>query len=349
MTAFGADAPNSSRFLPYTPHLSVADLHLRMSHCVLARNLTKRFAGLTAVDGIDLDLPTRGVTGFLGPNGAGKSTTIRLLAGVLAPDAGSLSVFGLESQAHAAAIRSRVGYLPESAPLHPELTVAEFLRYRGRLRGLAGRLLRNEIDSAVSRCDLASVTRAVTGRLSKGFQQRVGLAASILGSPELLILDEPSVGLDPAQLVAFRSLLREIGDSACVLFSTHVLAEVAAVCDAVVLIAQGRLLAHEPLAKFRERGVREAAFMVECDKPIESIVEVLAITSIGRTIQLSDGWNRVEFRARDRAHDPRERLASVLRAQSIAVRVLARIDPTLDELFVAALDASRSDVREARA
>ncbi len=313
-----------------------------MSHCVHARNLTKRFAGFPAVDGIDLDLPTRGVTGFLGPNGAGKSTTIRLLAGVLAPDDGTLRVLGFDSALQSEAIRARIGYLPESAPLHPELTVLEFLRYRGRLRGLHGRYLRNEIASAVSRCDLSSVTQTVTGRLSKGFQQRVGLAASILASPELLILDEPSVGLDPAQLGSFRNLLCEVGESACVLFSTHVLAEVAAVCDAVVLIAQGKLLAHESLVRFRERGLREAVFMVESDKPIGAIPEFLAIAQINRDLQLEDGWTRVEFRGRDRRTDPREGVANVLRAKSIGVRVLTRVDPSLDALFVAAVEAAKT-------
>ncbi|MSR40790.1 MAG: ABC transporter ATP-binding protein [Phycisphaerales bacterium] len=315
-----------------------------MSHCVHARNLTKRFAGFTAVDAINLTLPPRGVTGFLGPNGAGKSTTIRLLAGVLAPDEGSLNIFGLDSTHHAAEIRARVGYLPESAPLHPELTVTEFLFYRGRLRGLCGRELRNEVATAVGRCDLAAVTSTVTGKLSKGFQQRVGLAASMLGSPELLILDEPSVGLDPSQLVSFRNLLREFGTTAAVLFSTHVLTEVAAVCDDVVLIAQGKVLAHESLPTFRERGLREAVFVVESDKSIASAPEFLALVYVTREFMLEDGWHHTEFRARERSTDPRERVAAALRARSIAVRALARVDPTLDALFVSAVEASKLHV-----
>ena len=267
-----------------------------------ARDLSKRFGAVHAVRGVSLAVPERTVCGLLGPNGAGKTTTIRMLAGLLVPDAGSLTIAGIDALADPDSVRRRIGYLPESAPIHPELRTREFLRYRAELLGLRGGRATDAIEAAVSACDLGPVWGRLVGALSKGYRQRVGVAAAILGDPALVILDEPSVGLDPTQLRAFRGLLRTLGASRTVLLSSHILSEIEAVCDMAVLINHGQRVAAGSIDELRARG--------GCDRYV------------------------VELRLRDAAaagHDPiaavRAALAGSPALGSVAVRSLAEDHP----------------------
>lgn len=221
---------------------------------IQARGITRRYGRFTAVRDLDLDVPERMVCGLLGPNGAGKTTTIRMITGMLPPDAGELRVVGHRMPAERRAALARIGYLPESAPSHPEMRVVEYLRFRGRLLGLDRRTIDRAVHAALEDCDLASVDRRLVGQLSKGYRQRVGLAAALLGDPSLLVLDEPTVGLDPRQLRDFRSLVRRLAERRTVLLSSHIMQEVEAVADRVVLIHRGRKLADDTVSAFRERA-----------------------------------------------------------------------------------------------
>lgn len=306
---------------------------------VSARGLTKWFGRVQAVRGIDLSLPARGVCGLLGPNGAGKTTTIRMVAGVLAPDAGELRVAGHDARRDGARLRAAVGYLPESAPLYPELSVEEFLRFRAGLLGLDGPSARRDIDEALARCDVAHVRRRPCGTLSKGTQQRVGLAATILGSPRVVILDEPSVGLDPTQTLAFRALVRELGESRLVLFSSHLLSEVESVATELVVIARGRVVAHEPIDAFRARAGGESRYHAETERPIAAEAAFASIADDVASRALADGWTRTEFRSRD-GRDPREALGRMLLETRNPVRALARADAGLESVFVSLVRAA---------
>ena len=308
---------------------------------VRARGLVKWFGRVQAVRGIDLALPERGVCGLLGPNGAGKTTTIRMIAGVLAADAGELEVAGHDARRDGARLRAAVGYLPESAPLYPELTVEEYLGFRAGLLGLSRADARRDIDAALSRCDVAHVRRRPCGTLSKGTQQRVGLAATILGAPRVVILDEPSVGLDPAQTLAFRTLVRELGETRLVLFSSHLLSEVESVATELAVIAFGRLLAHEPIATFRSRAGGGARFVVETERPIAGESAFAALADDVVAAPAGDGWTRTEFRARGEG-DPREALGRYLVESRNPVRALARREAGLESIFVSLVEAARA-------
>lgn len=217
---------------------------------LVADGLTRRFADATAVDGVSFSLARGEVVGFLGHNGAGKSTTLRLLAGALSPSAGRATVGGHEATALPA--RRLVGWLPETPPLHPDLTVAEQLAFAASLRGRAPR---QEVTRLLERCGLNELRRRTNATLSKGTRQRVGLAVALAGDPPVLLLDEPTAGLDPAQAASVRALVRELAADHAVLLSTHLVSEVAAVCDRALLLRRGRLVLDEPVATLKDRGL----------------------------------------------------------------------------------------------
>ena len=214
----------------------------RMSDAILARGLRRSFHGFEAVRGIDLSVAPGEVLGFLGPNGAGKSTTMRMLTGYLPASGGRVSICGIDIERDPIAARRRFGYLPEGAPVYPEMTVAEFLRFVAQARGFRRDERRRRVTMAVERTQLASVLRQSIETLSKGFKRRVGLAQAILHDPEVLILDEPTDGLDPNQKHEVRELIRTLGGERAIVLSTHILEEVEAVCTRAVIITSGRVV-----------------------------------------------------------------------------------------------------------
>ncbi len=217
---------------------------------VVAEGLTRRFADVEAVLGVSFAVARGEVVGFLGHNGAGKSTTLRMLAGALAPSAGRALVGGQPATSLAA--RRLIGWLPESPPLHPELTVGEQLGYAAALKGCDAR---REVPRLIERCGLGDLRKRLTGTLSKGTRQRVGLAQALAGDPPALLLDEPTAGLDPAQTAAVRALVQELRADHAVLLSTHLVAEVAAVCDRALLLRRGALVLDERTEALKGRGL----------------------------------------------------------------------------------------------
>lgn len=205
-----------------------------------AQGLSRAFGDLTAVSGLDLELRRGQVLGFLGPNGAGKSTTMQMLTGNLAPSAGSVEIAGVDLQRQARKAKSHIGYLPEQPPVYPEMTVREYLVFCARLHRTGRHDLAEAVQRAQEQCGLTEVGPRLIGNLSKGYQQRVGLAQAILHDPDVIVLDEPTVGLDPIQIVEIRDLIRDLGQRHAVILSTHILPEVQALCDRVQIISQGQ-------------------------------------------------------------------------------------------------------------
>ena len=208
-----------------------------------ADNLVRRFPRCEALGGVSFQIRRGEIVALLGPNGSGKTTTLRILATALAPTDGRARIAGYDVTFQSLAVRRRIAYLPENVPLYPEMRVEEYLAFRGRLRGLRGARLAERLRDAVERGGLGDVLRRVIGTLSRGYRQRVGLADCLLHEPEVLLLDEPLAGLDPAQVDAVRALLQGLGPDRCVLFSTHVLAEAERLCHRALILNAGRLAA----------------------------------------------------------------------------------------------------------
>jgi ABC-2 type transport system ATP-binding protein len=215
--------------------------------------LTKYYGEYPAVRGVSFAVPRGRVVGFLGPNGAGKSTTLRILAGYLTASSGRATVDGRDVFWDPLGARRRIGYMPENCPLYPDMRVDEYLWFRGGLKGLGRSARKQRLGYVVDRCKLADARKQLIGTLSKGYRQRVGLADALLADPPVLILDEPTAGLDPTQIRETRKLLRELGEEHTMLLSTHILSEVEMTCDSVIVIHQGQVVEDGSLAAVRKR------------------------------------------------------------------------------------------------
>ncbi|NLG34311.1 MAG: ABC transporter ATP-binding protein [Lentisphaerae bacterium] len=225
-------------------------------------HLTRRFPRCEALGGLSFQIRRGEITGVLGPNGSGKTTTLRVLSGYLAPTSGRVRLAGLDVTAQWLEVRRRIGYLPESVPLPPEMRVAEYLGFRGRLRGLRGARLTGRLRDVMDRCGLSEVSRRRLGTLSRGFRQRTGLADCLLHEPDILLLDEPMAGMDPVQVRGILGLLRGLSRHCAMLVSTHVLAEAEELCHRVLILNGGRLAAADTPARLAEahggKGFEEA-------------------------------------------------------------------------------------------
>jgi ABC-2 type transport system ATP-binding protein len=302
---------------------------------IVARNLSKRFGRFAAVDSVDFEIPRGRVVGFLGPNGAGKTTTIRMIAGFLAPTSGTVEVDGLDVIHASRQVRQRIGYLPESAPSYTEMRVVEFLKFRARLFAIEHSKRGRAIDLALRRCGLEDVRRRTIGHLSKGYRQRVGLAAALLHQPPVLILDEPTVGLDPSQIREVRALIRELAGRHTILLSTHILPEVELTCDRIMMIARGRIRAQGTIDELRSAAAGSNRYIVEMNSPMagNALREINGVKDV-EAGSVDGHWRRMTVTAKRGAPDLREPIAQVLAAQKCSIRELRREAPSIEHLFV---------------
>jgi ABC-2 type transport system ATP-binding protein len=224
---------------------------------IQAQALTKKYAHTIAVDQISFAVAKGQIVGFLGPNGAGKTTTMRMLTCFLPPSAGTATVAGFDVLEQPLEVKKRIGYLPETPPIYPEMETEEYLKFVGRLKGLSGADLQKRVDFVCDRCAVADVRKKLLGRLSKGYRQRVGLAQAIIHNPDVLILDEPTAGLDPKQINETRDLIRSLAGDHTIILSTHILPEVEQTCEQVIIINKGKLVATDSVRNLqaRARGV----------------------------------------------------------------------------------------------
>ncbi len=304
---------------------------------ILASHVTKRFDRTLAVDDLSFTVERGQICGFLGPNGAGKTTTLRMLAGFLDPTGGEICLAGrpLTTTDHAA--RRRIGYLPENCPLYPEMRVDEYLRYRAALKGVPFLRLRRRVDEVKRLCGVSDVGRRVIGNLSKGYRQRVGLADALVHEPEVLLLDEPTIGLDPHQIRQVRDLIRSLAGRHTVLLSSHILTEVEMVCDHVLIINRGRLIASSSVADLALQVQRRARVTAELQAPsadeVRAGIEALEGHPAVRVGTREDGWLDVGVERAD-GGDLRPELFRCAAARGWALRELHRETPTLEDMFV---------------
>ncbi|HUE55316.1 MAG TPA: ATP-binding cassette domain-containing protein [Candidatus Udaeobacter sp.] len=230
---------------------------------ITVSELTKRYARNTAVDGISFDVEKGSIVGFLGPNGAGKTTTMRMLTCFLPPTSGTATVAGFDVLQAPMEVKKRIGYLPEAPPLYQEMRADEYLTFVGKLKGLAGAELRQRVDTVCERCAVADVKNKLLGKLSKGYRQRVGLAQAIIHNPEVLILDEPTAGLDPKQINETRDLIKSLAGDHTIILSTHILPEVEQTCQKVIIINKGKLVATDSVSNLQSRARGAESVLVE--------------------------------------------------------------------------------------
>ena len=232
---------------------------------IKVEGLTKRYARTVAVDNISFEVEKGQIVGFLGPNGAGKTTTMRVLTCFLPPTSGTANVAGFDVLENPMEVKKRIGYLPETPPLYPEMEVVEYLRFTGRLKGISSADIGRRVDEVIGKCALGEVSQKLIGKLSKGYRQRVGLAQAIIHNPDVLILDEPTSGLDPKQIIEIRELLKHLSGDHTIVLSTHILSEVEQSCERVIIISQGKLVAIDSVANLtnRLRGSESVALEVE--------------------------------------------------------------------------------------
>jgi ABC-2 type transport system ATP-binding protein len=230
---------------------------------ITVNGLTKRYAHMVAVDQISFEVPQGQIVGFLGPNGAGKTTTMRMLTCFMSPSSGTATVAGFDILEQPLEVKKRIGYLPETPPVYPEMRIAEYLSFVGQLKGLRGSELRTRVDYVCERCAIADVRNKIIGKLSKGYRQRVGLAQAIIHNPDVLILDEPTAGLDPKQINETRDLIKSLAGDHTIILSTHILPEVSQTCERVIIINKGKIVATDSVSNLQNRARSGESVLVE--------------------------------------------------------------------------------------
>lgn len=317
-------------------------------------HLVKTYAGVTAVSDISFRVEKGEIIGFLGPNGAGKSTTMRILTGYLPATSGSVSICGVPVASRPDEVKRKIGYMPENNPLPEDMRVSEYLYFRGRLKEVKRRQLGPRIDEVLELCDLKRVRHKIIGKLSKGFRQRVGIAEAILAEPPVIIMDEPTIGLDPHQIQIVRQLIASLRGRMTVIISSHILPEIEMTCDRVLIINQGRVVAQGTPADLRREILGRSIYEIEAQSDPAQLLD--AANAVEPTLRLStetepdaNGFRTIKLTT-ERDDDLGEELLRALLARNLRVRALSRAHATLEDVFLAATrrswDVRSEDLRK---
>ncbi len=299
-------------------------------------HLTKRYTGHTAVSDISFTVGRGEIVGLLGSNGAGKSTTMRILSCFLPATSGTVRVAGFDVFREADEVRRRIGYMPENNPLHPEMRVREYLKFRARLKGLNGQRSRSRVDVVTEQCGLTDVSKKIIGQLSKGYRQRVGLADALVHEPELVILDEPTIGLDPNQMRSVRQLIKDLSRTHTVLISTHILPEVEMTCTRVVILHEGRILAADTQDNLQKIMGNNSQVIAEICAPREELAECwdgMAEIEYFDVSPAEGEFFRCSLTPRNGV-DLRPHIFSLARERGWPLRELTRGRHTLEDIYV---------------
>ncbi len=296
---------------------------------ICARGLSRRFGNHLAVKPLDLDVRRGEVLGLLGPNGAGKTTTMQMLTGNLAPTAGAIRICDIDLLENPVMAKARIGYLPETPPLYKELTVVEYLRLAARLHKVPRAECSGAVNSAMARCGLTDTGRKLIGTLSKGFQQRVGIAQAIVHDPDVIILDEPTVGLDPNQILEIRALIRELGDKRSVILSTHILPEVEAICTRVQIMHHGEIVFSDTIAGLRDfQSGRMVSVTLQRPPAIDTLRDIPGVAAVEA---VGEGRFRLQFAA---GADPTSTLINRASDGDWGLQQLTPTQSSLEDVFV---------------
>lgn len=303
---------------------------------VEVKNLTKQYGNVTAVSDLSFEIRDNEILGFLGPNGAGKSTTMNIIAGYLPTTSGTVTVSGHDIKEDARAAKRCIGYLPEIPPLYPDMRVEEYLRYCAGIKGIRRGDRKKEVEKAMVRLELTDMRRRLISNLSKGYKQRVGLAQAIIGDPELLILDEPTVGLDPTQVAELRKFILELGKDHSVILSSHILGEISAVCNRVVIINKGELCAIDTIENLERKasGSPLLILTIEGDQDAATAVlkKISGVTEIEDVMDMDD--NIYVFRLRLENEKVRQEIMSEMVKNNINITEMSMEKPDLEQVFL---------------
>jgi len=309
-------------------------------------DLTKRYAGHVAVTNVSFRVGRGEIVGLLGPNGAGKSTILRILACYMPGTSGTVRVAGYDVFAQSEEVRRRIGYMPENNPLHLEMRVREYLRFRARLKGLSWDQTSERVDLTMEQCGLTDVSGSIIGQLSKGYRQRVGLADALVHDPELIILDEPTIGLDPSQIREVRRFIKDLALSHTVLLSTHLLPEVEITCTRVLILHEGRMLAADTPENLRQKLDGGGQVVAEIAAPFADLNECWREMEWVQHFDVSPAegeFFRCALTPRPGA-DLRPLVFEAVRARGWSMRELTRSHPTLEDVFVHVIRADQEEV-----
>src|SRR3984957_2295026 len=297
-------------------------------------NLSKTYSGFRAVQGISFHVNKGEIVGFLGPNGAGKSTTMKILSGYLPPTDGRIHIAGFDVVTDSIEVRKAIRYMPENLPLYTDMRVNEFLRFRAELKKVTRRKIKDRVETVKQLCSLKDVERKIIGTLSKGYRQRVGLADAMVHDPDLLILDEPTIGLDPNQIRAVHDLIKELGKHHTILLSTHILSEVELTCSRVLVINRGRIEASDTPANLTKLVRGGGAIVLEVKAAGADVVAKMKALPDVEDVEVllpgDDGWSHVKIFAKP-VIDIREKVYDVVRKNNWLLRELSRVKATLEE------------------
>jgi ABC-2 type transport system ATP-binding protein len=312
-----------------------------VEHSIVAQSLSKRFGRTQAIRDLSFTVNKGEIVGFLGPNGAGKSTTLRILTGVLPASSGQLTICGKSAPYHVDEIRREIGYMPENNPLPEDMRVIEYLRFRAQIKGIPSRRRKARIEHAMEVCELhRKARRRIIGTLSKGFRQRVGIADAILAAPSITILDEPTIGLDPHQVIAIRRLLNHLRGETTVLFSSHILSEVEISCDRIMILNQGTMVATGTADELRREFLPGARFEIEAAGQPDAILA--GLRQLGDDWQLdldpipAEGFHKVSLVNQSNGTDGEALLRQLLGGENLRIRSFHRIQPSLEDIFLTA-------------
>jgi ABC-2 type transport system ATP-binding protein len=300
------------------------------------QNLTKHYGPVTAVDGVSFRVEPGEILGFLGPNGAGKTTTMRIITGYMPASAGKAIVAGYDVFEQPLEAKRRIGYLPESPPLYPDMTVLEYLTFVAKIKGVARKDVKDRVGAVMKRAWIEDVGERQCGKLSKGYKQRVGLAQAIIHNPEVLVLDEPTAGLDPKQIIETRQLIRELAGSHTIILSTHILPEVAQTCQKVVIINRGKVVAVDTPSGLAERMRGAVTVFVQAAGPPDDIRR--ALQNVRGVLRVGDGESRdgsVTFEVdSEKGSDVRRELAAAVVGGGFGLLELRQLHVSLEDVFV---------------
>ena len=305
------------------------------------KNVTKKYGKFVAVDNISFDVKDGEIVGFLGPNGAGKSTTMNMITGFIEPTQGNIIINGYDISKKPKKAKRQIGYMPETVPSYYELTVKEFIKYMAELNDIDKNIKKEEIERVIKEVGLEEVRNKLIRNLSRGYKQRVSMAGALVGNPEVLILDEPTVGLDPKQIIEIRNLIKELGKKHTVILSSHILSEISQICEKVVIINKGKIIAVDTPENLEKTAQPQNALLLTVEDPEERMLKIKdkikEIKELKHVKSSEDGTKQYMIES-DTNVDLRKKLFEVLPKENIAVFELKKSEMTLEDAFIRLID-----------